>query len=269
MPRGRREFRLFSKRRRSDGVVYDVDAFAVGDPFCFRFEVLLRVEDDFVRAGIAREFGFLFRRHCADDAGADVLGKLRDQQSRAARGSVDQRSVATLQRERRSRQIVRRHALQHHRGGCMGIDSVGHSDELGFGNDCVLRVRSRGHCPGDAIARTPVDDTFSDALDDARSFHARRERQRHFVETCAMIDVDEVHAGCVELYQTPLPAQASERRCLQAEVSPDRPVVRLVWLSCVRFKCTRSIGSSVGSGCRAALHASDAPSLRRSARTAG
>ena len=70
----------FLECRDANGVVDDIDAFVVGQPFCFCFEVLLRVEDYFVGAGLARQLGLCLRRYRADDARAGSLSELRNQQ---------------------------------------------------------------------------------------------------------------------------------------------------------------------------------------------
>ena len=114
--------------------------------------------------------------------------------------------------------IVRGHALQHERGGCSGIDAIGHPDQLGCGNNCVLGVGSRGHGPGDTIAGLPFDDTFAYSFDDAGAFHSRREGKRHFVEARPVIDVDEVDAGCFELYQDVFFPGFGVRRFVNAEL---------------------------------------------------
>ena len=56
------------------------------------------------------------------------------------------------------------------------------------------------------------------ALDNAGALHARREGQRHFVETGPVIDVDEVDAGCFDLYEDVFLAGLRSRRFVNAEL---------------------------------------------------
>ena len=94
VPRGRRRVQALLEGGGANGVVDDIDTFAVGQPFGFGFEVLFGVEDDFVGSRVSCELGFGLRRDRADYAGADILRELRDEQARSACRRVHERSVA-------------------------------------------------------------------------------------------------------------------------------------------------------------------------------
>src|SRR5207248_782121 len=99
----------------ANGVVDDLQALATGDALHFRGEVLPRVEDRLVGAGLPRELGLLFGGHGADHLRTAQARDLAEDQADAARRGVHQTGVTLLQRIRGAREIVRGHALQHDR----------------------------------------------------------------------------------------------------------------------------------------------------------
>src|ERR1035441_3596759 len=71
-PRAQR-VEAFLKRGLADGIVDHVDATSTGEAPGLHVELLLRIEDDFVGAGLARDLGFLRGGYGAQDAGADEI----------------------------------------------------------------------------------------------------------------------------------------------------------------------------------------------------
>src|SRR5262249_18485186 len=102
-------------RRLADAVVDHLQALATSDALDLGFEILARVVDPHVRAGIARELRLLFARDGADHAGPAHLRDLAEQQPDTAGRGVDKRRVPFAQVVRRAREIVGRRALEH---GC-------------------------------------------------------------------------------------------------------------------------------------------------------
>ena len=97
---------------------------------------------------------------------------------------------------RAMQQVLRGHALQHHRRRGLVAHVVGKHDHLVRGQRAHRRVRA-GRRAGirDAVARQQVRDAIAHVEHDARRFHAdRRGRLDHAVEALADVDVDVVHA---------------------------------------------------------------------------
>ena len=89
----------------------------------------------------------------------------RRDQPDAARGGVEEDRVAGLHREGPAQEVLRRHALQHHRGGGVVIDPVRQLDhELDVGEP-LLGVVAEGDDVGDAVAGLEARDALAD-LDD-------------------------------------------------------------------------------------------------------
>ncbi len=115
-------------------------------------EVFVAVENDAVGARLAHERGLLGRGAGSDHDGAGLLQRLHEEQTRAARGGVDEGCVARARRAHPVREVVRRHALEHRCGRGLVGDALGHAHERRDGRDDRLRVRARHRGPGDAIA---------------------------------------------------------------------------------------------------------------------
>ena len=146
----------FQKRGRADRIVNHIDAFAVRESFDFGGEIFARVNDHFVRARFLRDGGFLVSARRAVDGRAQHLRHLHDQSSRAARRRMHQRLVARLQRKRRVRQIVRRHALQHRGRAVFRSDVIRQRHQLRRRHQRVLRIRAARHRVSHAVARFDV-----------------------------------------------------------------------------------------------------------------
>ena len=101
----------------ADRIVDHVHAAAAGETLDLGLEIDLGVEDGFVHAVRARHGGFLFGGNGAEHAGAEHFGHLGDEAAGAARGGVHQAGIAAFQRIGGVGEIMRRHALEHDRGG--------------------------------------------------------------------------------------------------------------------------------------------------------
>src|SRR5712691_2882009 len=95
----------------ADAVVHDLHTLAAGDPLDLGLEVLPRVDDRVVRAGVTGELGLLVGGDGADHARPAHLRDLAEQQSNASRRRVNQAGIALAQIVRGARKVVRGHAL--------------------------------------------------------------------------------------------------------------------------------------------------------------
>jgi hypothetical protein len=162
---------------------------------------LLRVDDDFFRAGFPRQLRLLFVACRADGPRADALCHLAEKQAHAARGRVDDAPLAALQRMGVVRQVVGRHSLQHHGRRELGRDAFRDGHETVRRDEHMCRVRPVHVRPRDALADAHVADSAAHLLDKACSFDAERERHRQLVLAAALVDVDEVHSGSLDADQ--------------------------------------------------------------------
>src|ERR1700676_1224217 len=113
---------------------------------------------------------------------------------------MDQRALSALQWERALDQIVRGHSLQHQRGRVAQRDVLRHFDQARSRDRGVLSATAERHRVGDAIAGLDVRDTLADRFDDPGALAAENEwKLRRLVESGAVIDIDEVDAGSLQL----------------------------------------------------------------------
>ena len=136
----RQAIQALVERRLADRIVDDLNALAAGDPLDLFLEVLARVEHDVVGARLARELRLLVGRHRRDDARAAQLRDLREQQADAAGARVHEARVAGLQRIGGAGEVVRGHALEHHRRALLRRDAGRQRDEpVGRDRDAIPR----------------------------------------------------------------------------------------------------------------------------------
>jgi len=121
------------------------------------------------------------------------------EQSRAARGRMDQARLAGLQRERGMREVMRGHALEHDRRAIFEGDALRQFDHNLLWHHRIFGVRSAGHRVGDALSDGKTD-AFTDRGDDASAFAAELHWSfRSLVCAVAKVDVDEVNPDGFEL----------------------------------------------------------------------
>jgi hypothetical protein len=105
---------------------------------------------------------------------------------------MNEGGVPRGQRERRVREVVRRHPLEHRRGGRLEAHALGNGDESPRGHDRELRVGARRHRVRDAVARPHLGDLGSHRFHHTRALVSRGERKGKRIETGPVIDIDEV-----------------------------------------------------------------------------
>ena len=92
-------------------------------------------------------------------------------------------------------QILRGEALEHHRGGLLIADAVGHLDQPAGGDQPRLGIGAdRRIAVSDAIADFEVGDVGPELFDHAGAFIAEHRRQRQRVDAAAIVGVDEIEA---------------------------------------------------------------------------
>src|SRR5918994_1892070 len=185
----------------TDGIVDHVDALAVREALCLLDEVLLGVENHLVHSGGFRELCLLFGADGPYNGRAAQLGDLAEQEPNAPGGGMDQSRLVLLQGEGAVRQVVGRHALEHHRRRHPGLyqgDVKG--DEPLRRGDYVLGVGSRYPREGHVVSLRDLLDPFADGLDLAGPFQAQRERRLSRIEAGALVDVYKVHPGRRQLH---------------------------------------------------------------------
>ena len=92
-------------------------------------------------------------------------------------------------------EVLRGHALEHHRGCGVEVDGVGEMDQAVRGDDAGGGVGAdRAAGIGDAVAGFDGGDVVADGHDGAGAFHAGGGGEGGFIEAGAEIDVDIVEA---------------------------------------------------------------------------
>ena len=132
------------------------------------------------------------RRGAGEHACTLLHGELDEDAAHTTGRRVDQRRVTRSEREGRDSQVVSGHALQRQRACGRRVDPVRHDEAaVGLHRD-LLRVRAHRVGPRDALTDLAIGDR-PDPLEPVPA------RQRHRVETAAVIGVDEVHAGVLHV----------------------------------------------------------------------
>ena len=160
---------------------------------------MLRVQDHLVGPRLPGQLGFFLGRDGADDARPAQPRDLAQQLPHAARRRVHEAGVACLERVGRRREVVSRHPLEHRRGGLLGADAVGEHDQPIGGDGRVFRVSAEHGGVRDAMPDLQPADPRTHRGHGATRFLAQNEGRRHPVLPAALVDVDEVDPGRVDL----------------------------------------------------------------------
>ena len=176
-------------------VVRHRNALAAGDlPHPFD-EILARIDDGVVAAVGAGELRLLVGADGADDRRADGLRPLAGDEADAAGGGVEEDGLARLHRVGAAQEILRRHALEHHRGGGLVVDALRDLDDVRGGHQADLGVGAHGRGRvGDAVADRRILHPGADRLHRARALEARRERALDGIQPRTVVGVDVVQA---------------------------------------------------------------------------
>ena len=145
---------------------------------------------------------FFRRRYHADNRGTEMLRPLAHNQAHAAGGGVHQDRLAWLHAMRAAQQVLRGHALQHHRGTGGEADRIGQCHQAVGGDGALGGIAADRACIGHAVAGFHVGDARANRDHGAGAFHADGQRHvRGLVEAGAEIDVDIVQADGLVLDQ--------------------------------------------------------------------
>ena len=146
---------------------------------------------------VAVAFGqrdLVLRAYRSDDGCADMLCPLAEDQPDAAGGGMKQDGFARFHLIGPRQQILHRHAFQQRCGGGVIGNIFRQLHQLVRGDVVRLRIGADRARIGDAIAFLQRCHAITQRFDDAGRFAAKPCGQRQFVETRAVIGVDEVHA---------------------------------------------------------------------------
>ncbi len=109
------------------------------------------------------EFGLLRRTDRADCRRAEMLRPLAGDKPDTTCGSVEEDGIARLHVERASKQILGRHALEHHGRSLFVVDPVRNLHDLVGRYEARLRVGAeRGRAVGDAVPCRETRDACAD-----------------------------------------------------------------------------------------------------------
>jgi hypothetical protein len=180
----------------ADGIIHHRHALAAGDLLDPRGHVLAVVADRMGAAMGAGELGLGIAADGADHGGAEMLGPLAGDEPHPAGRGMEEDGLPRLDPERPAEQVLRGHALEHHRRRLLVRDALGerheavgrHQARLGIGAE---RRRRISHPLPDGKLAHPL----TELLDHARSLEAGDEGQRGGrIEAGAVVDVDEVQS---------------------------------------------------------------------------
>jgi len=108
---------------------------------------------------------------------------------------MDQDGVAGLHRTGAAQEVLRGHALQHHRRASLEVDRVGQLDQAVGRHVAQFRVGAdRAAGIGDAVAYLEIGHRAAHLLDHAGGFEADAGRHRQRIGTAAVVNVDVIEA---------------------------------------------------------------------------
>ena len=155
-----------------------------------------------MRAIGPRQVRLLLGRHHTDHGRPQMARPLAHNQPHPTGGGMHHNRLARLHFMRAPQQILRRHALQHHRRPGGEIDAIGQLHQLVRGNAALGRIGTdRPAGIGNPVAHRHLGHARADRQHGAGRFHAQRGRQRGLVQPGAEIDVDIVQPHRAMLHQ--------------------------------------------------------------------
>src|SRR5438105_11790378 len=113
---------------------------------------------------------------------------------------MNQCRLTRLKRISAVAKILRRHPLEHGRGGLIKVQLNGYMDQAISRNRTVLGITSQDAGIGHAVAGLNPSYIRTHRGYDTRRFHADDEGQSRGITTLAEIDVNEVHARGLDLH---------------------------------------------------------------------
>ena len=140
------------------------------------------------------ERGLFLGRHRAEYGGAKCGGPLAQEDAHAAGGGLYQHDIAGADLVNLAQQILRRHALQHHRRRRLVSDPVGNFDQAIGRDDTRFTVAARNRRIGHPIAGLELGDLGANGLDHAGALVAGNERQAERKPPGALYDLDIVQS---------------------------------------------------------------------------
>ena len=181
---GRRQSSGPAERVPADRFVHDRASFTARD-FAYGFhKVTLIVNDDMIRAGLARRFGLGLGTDCPDDRGAKKTGPLAEDETHSACSGVNQDDITLFDTIGPTEQILRRQSLEHGSRQVTVIkicQRARNLEELPHRVGADLTVGAMGwQGIGDPVADREFRDTGAGLLDDSDAFETKDEGEfRH------------------------------------------------------------------------------------------
>ena len=142
-----------------------------------------------------RQRALLVRTSGADRRDPEGSQPLDRDESDAARCRMPQHPLPFFHCVRREDEIVHGETLEHHSGGLNVADALRELDEPVGRCESQRAIRSGQGRICDAIAGLQVANIRADRLDDSRALLSRDGRQRHRIESRALVGVDEIDAN--------------------------------------------------------------------------
>jgi len=139
--------------------------------------------------------GLVLGARRGDDAGPLVLGQLDQELTGATCTGMDQGNLAGLQVVAGVQQVVRGHALQHHRGRDLEVDAVGDADELVGRDEAGRRMCTERFRAGHRVTHVETGHIRAELHDPAGHLVPEHERRRARVVPFTFVNVLEIDAG--------------------------------------------------------------------------
>ena len=142
------------------------------------------------------DFRFLIRTYSADDRHAEGIEPLTRDQTDAAGGGMKQHSLAFFHLINATDQVLHGQSLQHHGGGFLVGNAGRYFDQFLRAHHTRFRISpGRTAGVGNPVARLDMVYARADGLDHASAFQADPTGQRQWIQTGAMVGIDEIQAN--------------------------------------------------------------------------
>jgi hypothetical protein len=114
-------------------------------------------------------------------------------------------------------QVMGGHPLQHHAGGLLAGDAIGHRRQLRRLDDGIFGITAGRHGKGHAVAGLYLGHIRAHGLDHTRPLTPQRERQLAGIGAHPVVDVDEVEANRLQPHQRLPGSRLGNRYLLQPQ----------------------------------------------------
>jgi hypothetical protein len=140
----------------------------------------------------SRKLSFFVGSDRADDGSAQCRGPLAYHEPHPAGGGVDQDRVPLGDRKDGPHQHLCRHALKHHSGSLLRRDRFGQFDHTVRIDQPFFGIAADWTGVSDSVAGLHMTDIVANRFHHARAFDPGGKGKLLRIESCAMIDIDEI-----------------------------------------------------------------------------